>query len=115
VADIVTATNQQRAANGLGSLSVSGCATEQLDGRLAVLLADGGFYHPDGLENVMTACGFSGVAENLALGYTTGAGVVDGWMNSQGHRENLLGSYTTMGVQCVLQDGRWLCGAVYGR
>ncbi|HZJ77801.1 MAG TPA: CAP domain-containing protein [Clostridia bacterium] len=37
--------------------------------------------------------------ENIAKGYTTAKAVVDGWMNSQGHRENILNSkYTQIGV-----------------
>ncbi|TET35420.1 MAG: CAP domain-containing protein [Planctomycetota bacterium] len=43
-----------------------------------------------------------GVAENIAYGYTTPAEVMNGWMNSSGHRANILnGSYTHIGVgQC---------------
>ena len=37
-------------------------------------------------------------AENIAAGYTTPEDVVIGWMNSDGHRKNILGSYTHLGV-----------------
>ncbi len=33
---------------------------------------------------------FSIAGENIAAGYTTPQDVMDGWMNSQGHRENIL-------------------------
>ncbi len=37
--------------------------------------------------------------ENVAAGYSTAAGVVDGWMNSTGHRENMLSpSFCDLGV-----------------
>jgi uncharacterized YkwD family protein len=40
--------------------------------------------------------------ENIAAGQPTAAAVVDGWMNSQGHRENILHpSYTHIGVGYV--------------
>lgn len=111
-ADIIAATNAQRAANGLGALSISSCATDQVKGRVAQLVAENGFYHPP-MGSVVDACK-AGAGENLALGYQDGAGVVNGWMNSTGHRENLLRStYVSMGVSCQLQNGRWLCGAVY--
>ena len=33
---------------------------------------------------------YSTAGENIALGYITGEDVMDGWMNSKGHRENIL-------------------------
>ena len=33
---------------------------------------------------------YSTWAENIAAGYTTAAGAVSGWMNSSGHRDNIL-------------------------
>jgi hypothetical protein len=39
------------------------------------------------------------MGENIAAGYTTAAAVVQGWINSPGHRANLLNSsYTELGV-----------------
>ena len=39
------------------------------------------------------------VGENIAAGYMTAQEVVDGWMNSPGHRENILNpNYTEIGV-----------------
>lgn len=43
--------------------------------------------------------------ENIAMGYRTPRAVVDGWMNSPGHRANILnGAFTEIGVGFV-QDG----------
>ena len=45
--------------------------------------------------------------ENIAMGYATPAAVVTGWMNSEGHRANILNSaYTKIGVGYVA-DGRY--------
>lgn len=111
-ADVIAATNAQRAANGLPALSISSCATNQVQSRVAQLVVENGFYHLP-LDTILADCKV-GAGENLALGYPDGAAVVDGWMNSQGHRENLLRpSFVSMGVSCQLQNGRWLCGAVY--
>ena len=45
--------------------------------------------------------------ENIAMGYATPSAVVAGWMNSAGHRANILnGSYTKIGVGYVA-DGRY--------
>lgn len=37
-------------------------------------------------------------AENVAYGYGTPAAVMAGWMNSDGHRRNILSSNTHIGV-----------------
>lgn len=45
--------------------------------------------------------------ENIAKGYTSPEAVVNGWMNSTGHRENILNaSFTQIGVGYVA-DGRY--------
>ncbi len=42
---------------------------------------------------------YYGVAENIAMGYSTPQQVMEGWMNSPGHRANILnGGYTHIGV-----------------
>ncbi len=42
---------------------------------------------------------FTRSGENIAIGYGTPAAVVDGWMNSPGHRSNILtGPYTHLGM-----------------
>ncbi|MBN2294168.1 MAG: CAP domain-containing protein [Pirellulales bacterium] len=39
------------------------------------------------------------VAENIAMGYSSSQGVVQGWMNSSGHRANILnGGYSRIGT-----------------
>ena len=46
--------------------------------------------------------------ENIAMGYSTPQAVVDGWMNSSGHRANILNaSYTQIGVGYVAQGHYW--------
>ncbi len=46
--------------------------------------------------------------ENIAKGYSTPQAVVDGWMNSSGHRANILNaSYTEIGVGYVPEGHYW--------
>ena len=46
--------------------------------------------------------------ENIAMGYATPAAVVAGWMNSEGHRANILNSaYTKIGVGYVADGHYW--------
>ena len=54
--------------------------------------------------------------ENVAYGYSSGQAVVNGWMNSSGHRGNILNSgYRLLGVGAVQSsDGRWYAAQVFG-
>lgn len=46
--------------------------------------------------------------ENIAMGQPTPEVVVDGWMNSEGHRANILNSsYTQIGVGYVAEGNYW--------
>ena len=46
--------------------------------------------------------------ENIAMGYRTPAAVVQGWMNSPGHRANILNAfYTKIGVGYVASGNYW--------
>jgi len=112
-AEIVALTNVERAAAGLPALAVSGCATDQAAGRTALLVAEGRFEH-DPLGPVLEACGSGTVGENLSLGYRSAAAAVEGWMASQGHRENLLrAAFTQIGVACTQGQRGWLCAQVF--
>ena len=51
---------------------------------------------------------FRTAGENIAKGYATPQAVVNGWMNSSGHRANILNaSYTQIGVGYVAQGNYW--------
>lgn len=46
--------------------------------------------------------------ENIAYGYPTPQAVVNGWMNSEGHRKNILNpNFTQIGVGYVSQGNYW--------
>ena len=51
---------------------------------------------------------YRSAGENIAYGYGTPAAVVNGWMNSSGHRANLLNaSYTQIGVGYCASGNYW--------
>lgn len=51
---------------------------------------------------------YRSAGENIAMGYATPQAVVNGWMNSSGHRANILNaSYTQIGVGYVAQGHYW--------
>ena len=47
---------------------------------------------------------FSEMAENVALGATTGKEVVQMWKDSPGHRENMLGNYKYLGIGTAVNN-----------
>ncbi len=51
---------------------------------------------------------YASAGENIAMGYSTPEAVVNAWMNSAGHRANILSSsYTRLGVGYVADGGYW--------
>lgn len=50
---------------------------------------------------------YSSAGENIAMGQPTPQAVVDAWMNSPGHRANILnGSFNYLGIGYVVEDGK---------
>ncbi|ROQ34601.1 uncharacterized protein YkwD [Streptomyces sp. PanSC19] len=96
-----------------------GCTPIRADARLAALagafsadMAARGFFDhtdPDGDTPWVRAeqAGISGMGgENIARGQVDAAAVMASWMNSDGHRANILNcDFTTMGVGVVFGDG----------
>ena len=51
---------------------------------------------------------YRSAGENIAKGYSTPQAVVNGWMNSSGHRANILNAnYTHIGVGYVASGNYW--------
>jgi uncharacterized protein YkwD len=104
---IVTATNAARTAQGLPALAVSACARDAALDRAAALVGDAELTHAD-LGPVHDACAPpSGMtAENLSRTAAAPDVVVDAWLASPGHANNLLSpELTAIGVGCVPDDG----------
>ena len=73
-------------------------------------------FHQD-LGDLSRECKLATAGENVAYGYRTGKSVVnDGWMNSEGHRGNILNpSFRLMGIGARKgHDGRWYVSQVFG-
>ena len=120
--------NQQRAANGIGPLVENAALSTASAGYSQRMVAQGFFGHesPDGgtLVQRLTDAGYLGgddawvVGENIGWGQAslaTARSMVTAWMNSPGHRENLLSAdYSQVGLGLALgtpTDQTW--GATY--
>lgn len=108
VDSVVTGMNEARASAGLPPL--------RLDPRLAAAAADRmqhmeeeGFWShesPSGMTPFvwvkMRAYDFRKVGENLAAGFETSTVLMDSWMESRGHRENILSAdYEDCGIAII--------------
>lgn len=77
------------------------------------LAANGTLSHnPDYASQI--PAGWTGAAENVAQGYPTAQAVHDGWMNSAGHRANILGGYTDIGIALIDAGGSTWAVEVFG-
>ncbi len=98
--------NEQRTQNGLEPLILDATITELAMQRAAECALYYSHTRPNG-GSCFTIIEENGIqvwsaGENIAAGYYTAADVMDGWMNSSGHRENILTSgYTHAGLGCV--------------
>lgn len=104
-AQVLALTNQERAKAGCGPLRTNSALTKAAQAHASDMVDQHYFAH-DSLDgrspfDRMKAAGFKGgaMAENIAVGYSSPSAVVTGWMNSQGHRANILNcTYTMIGI-----------------
>lgn len=96
VTDLLMLTNQKRAENGLAPLVLNTELTEAATEKSADMFAKNYWAHnsPDGTTPWVfiksTGYDYLYAGENLARGFTNSADVIDAWMKSPGHRENML-------------------------
>ena len=100
---VVKLVNEERAKAGLSPLSVNSKAANAAQTRAREIEKSFSHTRPDGssFNTALTEAGvsFRGAGENSAYGQTTPQQVMEGWMNSSGHRANILNAnYTSIGV-----------------
>lgn len=109
--DVAAQVNAQRAANGLGALVRDPALDAAATAWAQHMASTGTFAHStnDFRLSYATPGWTSCCGENIAAGYTSASAVMTAWMASSGHRANILGSYTNIGVGHVA-----LSGSAYG-
>jgi len=97
--NIVEYTNQQRRRYGLRNLKIDFKLVESARKHAQWMTQNHSLQHTSAT-----------VAENIAMGHPNSRDVVNGWMNSAGHRANILNSsYTRIGVAAYMTNG----GTIY--
>jgi len=105
---VVELVNQERKKAGLSPLEIDTNLANAAQVRAKELVDNFSHTRPNG-SSCFTAFSEAGVeyisvGENIAAGYSTPEKVVEGWMNSEGHRANILGDYTHIGVGLQVID-----------
>ena len=95
-AQVVAIINQERANAGLGSVSQNASLDAVAQIRAQEIAQSFSHTRPDGTNcfTILDQYGIpnSAAGENIAAGYGTPEEVMTGWMNSDGHRANILNS-----------------------
>lgn len=112
--EVVRLVNAERASYGLPALSIRADLCQYARVKSQDMHDSGYFSHTSpnygSPFDMMKSFGitYSHAGENIAMGYSTPEAVVSAWMNSEGHRANILSaSYTELGVGYVADGGYW--------
>ena len=112
--EVLEALNKQRDKNGMQKLTMDKDLLEAAMLRAAECVVMFEHERPNG-EDCFTACEKM-YGENIAMGYRSASDVMDGWMNSPGHRGNILNSeYTSVGIGCINVKGTKYWVQCFGR
>lgn len=111
---VLTLTNQERAKGGLKPLATDAPLTESARAKSTDMRSNNYFDHKSPTLgspfDQMKARGidYKSAAEKIAMGQRTPEEVVKGWMNSPGHRANIMnGNYTHIGIGYDAQGHYW--------
>ncbi len=123
--EVVQRINQARQNNGLPPLQVNAALQAAARAHTRDMICNDFFSHTgsDGSQPWDRASRFgyawSWIAENLFMGWgLTPATVVDGWLNSSGHRANMLAPeavHIGVGYMYDAAEGVWYVTALFGR
>lgn len=100
-------TNEQRESNGLPALATNELLRQSACHKAADMVKHGYFAHvaPDGTEpwHYFREAGYEyqHAGENLARNFTDDAALVQAWMDSPTHRDNVLGDFEEQGICSV--------------
>ena len=114
--NVLELVNQERTEQGLDALVWNEDVAKVAQEKAEDMARNGYFSHTSPTYGspfeMMKSFGisYSAAGENIAKGYTTPEAVMHGWMNSEGHRANILNSqFTQLGVGVAKDSNGALC------
>lgn len=103
--EVLNIVNNERAAQGLPALEWDSSLADAANIRSKEISISFSHTRPDG-SAWNTAGAQTSRGENIAYGYGSPSSVMAGWMDSDGHRQNILrSSFTRIGVSCYSING----------
>jgi len=108
-AEVLRLVNAERKKAGLAALGAGSSSLNAAARKRAEEISVKFDHRRPGGGSCFTVLGEYGVAysaggENIAAGYDSPAKVVEGWMNSPGHKANILGDYEQLGVGVFVKN-----------
>ncbi|MBP2834047.1 CAP domain-containing protein [Aquimarina sp. U1-2] len=117
--EILELVNIHRQSIGLSTVSKNSTAEELAIAHSEYMISQGAISHDNQdakfrtLRDVENARSF---AENVASGQRSAQSVMEAWLNSEGHRTNIEGNYTHIGIGVVQNDnGRYYFTQIFYR
>lgn len=111
VSGLLSATNAQRSANGVATLTLNSKLNSAAQAKAADMVNRGYWAHvtPDGKQPwwfiANAGYQYTSAGENLAYGFSSSDSTITGWMNSSSHRTNMLNAtFTEVGFGIVDTD-----------
>ena len=112
---IINVVNSIRDRNDRVELRKNRCLQRFANKQAARMANQRRLFHQD-LGRIQRACGVGWVGENVARGNISANQMVGLWMNSPGHRANILfRQYRLTGVGARRGGGQWWAAQVFGR
>lgn len=110
----VKLTNLQRTLHNVSTLKRNDCLQKMAQAQAVRMARQERMFHQD-LAKVQHQCDVGWAGENVAYGYLPGIDVLRAWMQSPGHRANILKKqYRLIGVGAVKAHGVWWVAQVFG-
>ncbi|MGA8039655.1 MAG: CAP domain-containing protein [Acidimicrobiia bacterium] len=104
-ADFLAKINASRASAGLAPLQVDGGLRTHARNHTADMVAAGGIFHSSESElKAAAGSGWDKIGENVGRGQSV-ASLHEAFMNSAGHKKNILGDYNYVGIGTDSSDG----------
>ena len=104
---LLAGTNAARNQNGLGNLTLDTQLSNAAQAKAEHMVANDYWAHvaPDGPQPWyffgQAGYTYQRAGENLAYGFSNSQNTINGWMNSPGHRANIVGEYADVGFGFV--------------
>jgi len=107
-ADILKLINEHRLSLGLNALSMNAFIYQEAVSHSNFMIENSTMSHEGFSERaarITDTLGVGRVGENVAYGYSSAEAVVEGWLNSDGHRRNIENpDYNLTGISASLND-----------